>query len=161
MITFTLGDEQLLKMLRASPQSLINRVELTLDRVGQEYARDMRRNAPESFGTLRNSIRMTNAGLLLRDIGAHTDYARMVDKGAGPGGWPTMQSIADWARRKHLQPMQGDSERDMVWKIRRAIARRGTKRQPFFTDAVESPAMRARAMKLLSDAASRAIEEAR
>jgi hypothetical protein len=69
-----------------------------------------------------------------------------------------MRSVADWAKRKSLSPMPGETERDMVWKIRRAIARKGTRAQPFARPVAESPAMRARALKLMEHAVMRSFE---
>lgn len=159
-LTIDISDDGLLQMLRRLPQTQHHHLEQGLDRIGQEYAREMRRNAPEAFGHLRNSTRMEVTGPLERKIAPHMDYARPVDEGTGPGGAPSLRTISDWARRKRLVPMPGDTERDMAWKIRRAIARRGTPKQPFFTNAAESTAMRSRALKLLADAAQRGLDEA-
>ena len=108
-----------------------------------------KQNAPVDTNRLRNSIRPTIEPTRAM-IGPHTSYAAFVEFGTRPH-WAPRGALQPWARR-HGFPA-GAAGDDLV---RRAIARRGTRAQPYMQPALEDS--RADIEAFLSDA-GRDIEE--
>lgn len=89
---------------------------------------ESKERAPTDVGTLKGSIQ-TSLGIGPGELGAivktGTNYAAAVHEGSKPH-WTSVRNLEDWARRKGISP----------YVVQRAIARRGTKAQPFMRDAV-------------------------
>lgn len=89
----------------------------------------MRRDAPRSTGQLAGSVTSSITGTganLTGRVGPQAGYAMFVEKGTRPH-WPPLNALAPWARR-HGVPL---------FLAARAIARRGTRAQPFVGPAWE------------------------
>ena len=80
--------------------------------------------APVDTGRLRSNWRLS-IQIMRGELANTTDYAIFVAKGTKPH-WPPMNAITKWANRKGIAPFL----------VARAIARRGTKANPFFDNAV-------------------------
>lgn len=86
--------------------------------------------APVDTGTLRRSITRQVTPLHGR-VGTNVPYAREVEFGRKPRGpLPAKGELIGWMRRKGI-----DVELEFV--IRRAIAKRGTRAQPYLNPALE------------------------
>lgn len=81
-------------------------------------------------GELARSINYQPKGRLTIRVGADAKYAPYVEYGRGAGRMPPVAPIERWARTK-----LGVSGMGFV--IARKIARKGTKKQPYFFPAVE------------------------
>lgn len=85
--------------------------------------------APFNVGRLKASIG-TSLGVGVGGLGAivhtGTNYAAAVHEGTKPH-WTSVRNLEDWAKKKGINP----------YVVQRAIARRGTKAQPFMKEAVE------------------------
>lgn len=83
-------------------------------------------------GRLRDSIQggVDETDDTIRLFLTAEDYYEAVDKGQRPGKMPSKQKIAEWARAKGITPYNGLTnqwaEGFMVWRIRKAIEKRGT-----------------------------------
>lgn len=82
--------------------------------------------APVDTGRLRSNWRLS-VQMLRGELTNATDYAIFVAKGTKPH-WPPIKPIEKWANRKGIPPFL----------VARAIARRGTKANPFFDNAVSA-----------------------
>jgi len=80
--------------------------------------------APVDTGRLRSNWRLS-VQIMRGELANTTSYAIFVAKGTKPH-WPPMKAITKWANRKGIAPFL----------VARAIARRGTKANPFFDNAV-------------------------
>lgn len=80
---------------------------------------EARRLAPVDTGQLRASIDR-DVGAREAVIGTNEDYAPYVEKGTRPH-FPPVGAVAGWARRHGMEP----------YAVARAIARAGTRPQPF------------------------------
>lgn len=85
---------------------------------------DQRRNVPQDtrrlMGSITSSIEGAGAALTGR-VGPTARYAFWVEHGRRPGRYPPIDAIRGWARRHDIHPFV----------VARAIARRGTRPQPF------------------------------
>ena len=83
-------------------------------------------------GRLRESIRggVDETQDTIRLFLTAEDYYNAVDKGLSPGKLPSKQKITEWVRAKGITPYNGLNnqwaEGFMVWRIRKAIEKRGT-----------------------------------
>ncbi len=80
--------------------------------------------APVDTGRLRSNWRLS-VQMLRGELVNTTDYAIFVAKGTKPH-WPPIKAITKWANRKGIPPFL----------VARSIARKGTKANPFFDNAV-------------------------
>ena len=80
--------------------------------------------APVDTGRLRSNWRLS-VQVLRGELVNTTDYAIFVAKGTKPH-WPPIKAITKWANRKGIPPFL----------VARSIARKGTKANPFFDNAV-------------------------
>lgn len=80
--------------------------------------------SPRDTGRLMASWRL-RLGILRGELANTTNYGIFVAKGTKPH-WPPIKAITKWANRKGIAPFL----------VARAIARRGTKANPFFDNAV-------------------------
>lgn len=85
--------------------------------------------APTDVGRLKGSI-STSLGVGVGGLGAivktGTNYAAAVHEGSKPH-WTSIRNLEDWSRRKGINP----------YIVQLAIAKHGTKPQPFMKEAVE------------------------
>ena len=93
-------------------------------------------------GTLYNSVSYTfNPDTLEIDF-FYEDYGEFVESGRRPGRFPPPPAIAKWARIKGLPQFRDKKGRyisndSRAFLLGRAIARKGIRPFPFFTDAIE------------------------
>ncbi|MEI7890919.1 MAG: HK97 gp10 family phage protein [bacterium] len=80
--------------------------------------------APVDTGRLRSNWRLS-VQMLRGELVNTTEYAIFVAKGTKPH-WPPIKAITKWANRKGIPPFL----------VARSIARKGTKANPFFDNAV-------------------------
>lgn len=152
------GDRQLLHALDAAPARLRQQLEKAVDRGGAEAARAQRRAAPKAHSTLVISIRSVRERELSVLVGPSTDYAAFVNSGSRPGGKPALQVMIDWLRVKGISPRNPQhSIEDLAFLIRRSIARKGIKPQPFIDNA--ATAIEPRIHSLLQAAVRRSLAE--
>jgi hypothetical protein len=91
---------------------------------------DQRRHVAQDTRRLLGSItnRIEGSGQVLTGrVGPTTRYAFWVEYGRRPGRYPPLAAIAGWARRHGVHPFV----------VARAIARRGTRPQPFVGPSLE------------------------
>lgn len=82
--------------------------------------------APVDTGRLRSNWRLS-VQMLRGELTNTTNYAIFVAKGTKPH-WPPIKAIEKWANRKGIPPFL----------VARSIARKGTKANPFFDNAVSA-----------------------
>lgn len=112
-------------------QAIVNRECLTIVRaVTLDAERYAKVAAPVFRGDLRRSITSKatqTASGATGEVGTNKVYGRVVEEGRRPGRMPPVRAIAVWAARK----APGAS----TFVIARAIARRGTRPQPYLRPA--------------------------
>lgn len=134
----TIQNKGLLQALRQSPQVLEKHLNLAVLRSVQEMARSARGYAPKAESTLTQSINHRMVSKLEGIVSTDQDYARMVEEGTGPGGWPSDQSMLDWIRVKGITPNDPDMDLgDLAFLFARSIALHGTPKQPFMQPAFD------------------------
>lgn len=146
--------------LARAPVRLAWHVDRALARAAGEIARQMKQDAPKALSTLTKSVNSANTGLLEYRVGPNVQYARYVEEGTGPGGWPPDAALRRWLRVKRIKPRTpGMSEDDLVYVMGRAIHRRGTRAQPFVEPIADSAFFRARVQRLVDDALAATVRE--
>ena len=91
---------------------------------------DQRSHVAQDTRVLMNSITHTIEGSgtsLTGRVGPGARYGLFVERGRRPGRYPPMAAIAGWARRHGIPPFL----------VARAIARRGTRAQPFVAPSLQ------------------------
>lgn len=109
--------------------------------------REAKGNSPVWRGHLRRSITSARTGTGLNldaEVGTNLDYAPYVHFGTDPH-FPTLSEIGPWARSKGIDP----------YVVALSISQRGTKPQPFLTDAADAAQVR---LPAWLTAAAQAIE---
>ena len=115
-----------------SPQVMASEVDLGLKRGALEVGRTERQAAPKAFGTLAQSVIDRRVASMHHQVTAGVNYALAVERGSGPGGSPSQQTLEDWIRVKGIAPRTpGTTTRALAFLIGRKIRRRGTPAQPF------------------------------
>ena len=99
-----------------------------LFRSGLAVERRAKIKAAVDTGRMRNAIRTVVEGFRAI-VGVFVHYAPHVEFGTRPH-WPPIQAVERWARR-HGFPARGGA-----FMVARAIARRGTRAQPFMRPAI-------------------------
>ena len=129
-ITFESEDlRQFAKFLKSHPDVLLKNAQVATKSSLFLLERDAKINAPSGEGTLRKGIK-TILKPLLGTVRAMASHSAAVHEGSRPH-WPPYQpnsSLERWARKKNIP----------VFLVARAIARKGTKAQPFFDEAIDS-----------------------
>lgn len=158
-LDLSIDSDRLRAAFRRAPERLRGELRQTLSRSALEIARSARRHAPKAHSILTNSI---NSRVTVRDdlaeaiVFAGTDYARMVERGSGPGGRPPVRTLLRWLRVKRIVPHDPDMDQtDLAFALARSIARRGTRRHPFMAPALAEN--RAQAMTRINDAVERVL----
>lgn len=135
-IDIRIRDEALQRYLRQFPDRAEGALDLALQRLAMEAARELRRDAPKAFSTLTQSIKDDKIGDLEYEAGPHVAYAEFVVQGRQPGGrMPPLSAIADWVRVRQLGTP--GKERSLAWAIARKIATQGTPPNDFQTPVFE------------------------
>lgn len=140
-LELSVSSERLRAALRQSPQLLLRELRLALERSALEMARSAKRNAPKAHSILTNSINSrveVSPHAVEATVFSGVDYARMVEDGTGPGGWPLPRALLRWIRVKRIRPRNPDMDQtDLAYAIARSIARFGTEPKPFMEPAFE------------------------
>ncbi len=153
-----LDNKRLIEAFEAGPELLNKHLNRAIGRVVREIARDARKGAPKASSVLANSISQRQVNPLTGEVFSVVDYARMVEEGTGPGGWPPPRALLDWIRVRRIQPRRaGMDEEELAYLIGRSINRRGTPAQPYMQPALEDN--RARATRRFDDAIDDALRE--
>lgn len=129
-LTITSPDmEKFGKYLSSHPETFRANAQIAMKKSLLLLERDAKVFAPSNEGTLRKSIK-TTLKPLEGAVLAMAKYAEFVHDGTRPH-WPPYDpgsSLERWARMKGIPPFL----------VARAIARRGTRAQPFFDEAIEA-----------------------
>ena len=158
-LSIEIDQGNLLAAVKRVPVALKKHSERAISRIVQNIARSARRRAPKATSQLTQSIRGKRINALSGIIGAHTRYAKAVERGSLPGGFPPLDDLVQWIRVKNIQPRDSEmSDRDLAYVIARSIARKGTKPQPYMEPALE--AHRQKAAQRMNAAINAALQEA-
>lgn len=136
------GSEQLQRLL-SDPQFVRGPLRNFLTKASFELELRIKEGAPVDTGRLRASVR-TAQSATRASVGPAVAYAPWVEFGTRPH-WPPQGALQPWARRHGFPAgFVGD------FLVRRAIALRGTRAQPFVTPALRKamPTIRVLAMEL-------------
>lgn len=150
--------DRLAAMLQRAATDLPRATDQAVQRVAIEASRIMRDDAPKSLSELVNSIRNERLAQSFHRSIADAPHAAYVHDGTGPGGAPPIEALRRWARLAQLRPLEGRSERDMLFLIQRKIRRQGTPAQPFTERAIRTS--QERMLALVPRAARDSIEVA-
>jgi hypothetical protein len=123
---------QLSARLPGLPARVENDAATILMRVVLEGEARAKRAAPRDTGHLRRSLthRVDRTGnAIVGRFGTNVPYADEVERGRRPGSWPPEGELLGWMRR-HGIPAANE------YLIRRAIARKGTRSQPYIRPAL-------------------------
>lgn len=101
--------------------------------LGQTAAR-LKQDAPQQIGDLAESGKHEMTGYAQGRVFFDANYASFVHDGRGAGG-VNGHAIKDWVKSKGLDPRA-------AWPITQSIKKKGTKKQPWANDFVESVRMR-------------------
>jgi hypothetical protein len=116
--------EQMDVRLRAYPRQMEAETRKALEASLLILEADQRRNVAQDtrrlMGSITREIQGTGAVLTGR-VGPTVGYGIVVERGRRPGKYPPIAAIQGWARRHGIPPFL----------LARAIARRGTRPQPF------------------------------
>lgn len=113
--------------LQELDENKTNAIKTTLNKAGTLIWAQSRRNSPVDTGRLQNSIAKDfNRFNLEMRVGTNVKYAIFVHEGTKPH-WPPIDALRPWARSHGISPFV----------VARAIARKGTKAQPFIKRAVD------------------------
>lgn len=96
---------------------------------------DQRRNVAQDTRRLMGSITREVQGegaVLTGRVGPSLGYGLFVERGRRPGKFPPISAIQGWARRHGIPPFL----------VARAIARRGTRPQPFVQPSLDKNRVR-------------------
>lgn len=135
----------------------VTEIDKALGRGGVEMSAKMQAEAPTYRSELRNSIAYERVGLLLHMVRARgRSYGPYVNDGTGEGGQPKLEEMLNWVQAHHIVPRNPKmSQRSLAALIRRRIAQRGIKANPFADRTLE--AMLPRLDALLDAAADKAL----
>lgn len=122
------------------PESVLKEVDGALARGADEITHEARERAPKDSSALTDAIIPARISLLEHHITASKEYASFQEDGTGPGGWPSLDRIMAWMRRKGITPNTGTNVTGLAFLIRRSIARKGVPAQPFMQPAFDAVA---------------------
>lgn len=124
------GLDRLQRGLTGAPRALGSETRKAMEASLTLIEGDARKNAPQDTrrlaGSITYSIRGTGAELTGR-VGPSLRYGWFVEHGRRPGKFPPLAAVSGWARRHGVSPFV----------VARAIARKGTRPQPFLVPAFE------------------------
>ena len=132
-------------------------IDRALGRGALELHRDAVRRAPKADSQLVKNSGVQSAGALEKQVVFGQRYAGYVERGAGPGGLPTLADMVKWVQRRGIKPRTpGMSPERLAALIRRSIASKGTPAQPYAGPALT--AMRPRLSQLVRGATRELLE---
>lgn len=135
-ITHNVGDVAAAIERRGS--AAVAAVDRALGRGAREVARDAQREAPKFRSQIATSAQTEHTAPLVHTVRFGARHAAYVERGTGAGGRPTLAEMLDWLRLKGITPrIPGMSQRSLAALIRKRIAQRGIKAQPFAQPALE------------------------
>lgn len=103
-----------------------------------EISRQARRDAPKAFTELASSIQIETLGPLEGITGPSVDYGEMVEKGTGPGGFPSIDTMLDWIQVKGIVPENFEvTDHQLAYLLQQSIGEKGTPAQPYLEPAAE------------------------
>lgn len=138
-ITISHNAREVQQAIRQKPRQVMAALDSKMHRGALEVSREAKRNAPKAFSTLANAIHIYHHAQADYSVFAATDYARMVEEGAGPGGMPSDQTLEDWIKVKGITPADPAMDvDDLVFLIGREIHEHGTPAQPYMQPALEA-----------------------
>ena len=141
-----------------APQVMTREVDLGLKRGALEVGRAERQAAPKAFGTLAQSVIDRRVGSMQYEVKAGVNYSLAVERGSGPGGSPSQQTLEDWIRVKGITPRTpGITTRGLAFLIGRKIRQRGTPAQPFAEPTLR--AMQPRVLQLVRQGLDRGVRK--
>jgi hypothetical protein len=157
-LSLQIHNRGLMQALSQGPAVLRKHMHNAVLRSVMEIARSARRYAPKGFSTLTQSISQRMVDALTGEVAPHVDYARMVEEGTGPGGWPSDEALVRWIRVKGITPNDPSmDERDLAFVFARSIALHGTPKQPYMQPALQEN--KARAERRIDQAINQALKE--
>jgi len=119
------------------------KIDAVLSKGAGWISNDAKELAAKNTSQMAESIKPRKVSMLVHEVLADTNYARAVEEGTRPGGFPPEQSILDWIKTARIQPDDPFMEQeDLAFVIARSIYKRGTPAQPFMEPAVEKNATR-------------------
>lgn len=122
--------EEMDRRLQQYPQRLASELRSAMTASLLLLEADQRRNVAQDTRQLMGSIshQIQGNGLaLVGSVGPSKAYGLFVERGRRPGKYPPIAAIAGWARRHGIPPFL----------VARAIARRGTRAQPFVAPSLD------------------------
>lgn len=122
--------EQMEARLTAYPQRLEGEFRRAMETGLLILEADQRRHVAQDTRQLMGSIshQITGSGTSLTgSVGPSKAYGLFVERGRRPGKYPPIDAIRGWARRHGVPPFL----------VARAIARKGTRAQPFVEPSIE------------------------
>jgi len=157
-LSLQINNQGLRQAFSQAPEILRRHLNKAVLRSVMEIARTARRNAPKAFSTLTQSIQHSMPDPLTGEVAPGVDYARMVEEGTGPGGYPNPQTMLDWIKVKGISPRNpAMDQRDLAYAMARSIAHKGTPAQPYMAPALDSN--KARAERRIDSALTAALKE--
>ena len=127
--------DEVVRAFTKAPGVMMKAIDRKLERGALEVAREARINAPKARSLLTNSIRSSRVRLGEYLVSPGVAYAAPVEEGTRGGGWPSKQVLAVWMSAHGI-------DESLNYVIARAIARKGTRAQPFMEPALESKTSR-------------------
>jgi hypothetical protein len=119
--------------------AVVSAVDQKLWRGAEEVARTGKENAPKAFSNLTNSIRAERVESMHFQVSENMNYGRAVEEGGRPH-WVNSEKLVPWVER--VLGLRDKDARSTAFRIARAIAMRGTRKQPYMQPAAESKAAR-------------------
>lgn len=158
-VKVTVESKTIERALRAAPHVMKRNLSRGVSRATQEVAREAKRLAPKAETTLTNSIKALQPHPLMGEVVSGADYSAMVEEGTEAGGRPSLQTMMDWIRVRGITPNDPNMDiEDLAFLMRRSIAAKGTKAQPFMAPAFEKK--ESRVHYLIRRAAAQGMREA-
>lgn len=132
-------------------------IDRALGRGALELHREAVRRAPKADSQLVKNSGVESRGALEKQVTFGQHYAGYVERGTGPGGYPTLFDMYAWIRRKGIKPRTPGMELPRLAQvIRSSIVKKGTRAQPFAGPALN--AMRPRLSQLVRGATRELLE---
>jgi len=138
-ISINISERKLQSALAKQPEALKKNMSVAISQIVARMARSAKLKAPKAFSILTNSIKSKRLNAFTGQVTAATDYASFVEEGRKPGGkMPPLSAINDWIKVSQIEPNNPDmSDDDLSFVIRRSIAIKGTRPQPFMQPALD------------------------
>ena len=131
--------------LSRAPGAIERYVEPKLSRGAKEIEAEAMRRAPKAMSGLWTSFHNERLGPLHYRVSQGRNYGRMVEEGTRPH-FPNPDNLQPWVEL--VLGVRGKDARDKAFLIARAIARRGTRAQPYMGPAAQNKAARVRDLVL-------------